>query len=179
MNTVLLGLAMLVAASMHPHMAKNSSHGKAARRAEKRGTSAEADPNLVVSKAHGGKVWVMTSSPPDAEGDELNKWLAGHPSMAEVSRKPNDERWPITYVAVFKKAPVKGPMTIEFVDKKDPRTLVDQYSSQPQSGSLVFQDPYDLDVNNGFNKGHTYIIKVGQIIKGRFISYATGEVTLK
>ena len=99
--------------------------------------------------------------------------------MAEVSRKPNDERWPITYVAVFKKAPVKGPMTIEFVDKKDPRTLVDQYSSQPQSGSLVFQDPYDLDVNNGFNKGHTYIIKVGQIIKGRFISYATGEVTLK
>jgi hypothetical protein len=43
----------------------------------------------------------------------------------------------------------------------------------------VFQEPYDLETNNGFNKGHTYIIKVGQIIKSKFVSYATGEVTLK
>jgi hypothetical protein len=65
------------------------------------------------------------------------------------------------------------------MDKKEPGTLVDQYSTQTPGGSLVFQEPYDLETNNGFNKGHTYIIKVGQIIKSKFVSYATGEVTLK
>jgi hypothetical protein len=70
-------------------------------------------------------------------------------------------------------------MTIEFVDKKEPSTLVAQDASQTPGGALVFQEPYDLDANNGFNKGHTYIMKVGQLIKGRFVTYATGEISLK
>ena len=62
-------------------------------------------------------------------------------------------------------------MTIEFFDKKEPKTLVAQDSSQTPGGdSVVFQEPYDIDVNNGFNKGHTYIMKVGQLIKGKFKS---------
>jgi hypothetical protein len=44
---------------------------------------------------------------------------------------------------------------------------------------VVFQEQYDLDTNNGINKGHTYVIKVGQIIKGKFISYVSGEISLK
>jgi hypothetical protein len=179
MHTLLLGLALLVATTVHPQLAKNDAHGKAARKQDRKGSAQAADPNLVVAKAHGGKVWVMVSSPPSVEGEDLNKWLASHPASAEVDKKPSDERWAINYIAVFKKAPARGPMTIEFVDKKDPGTLVDQYSSQPQDGMVVFQEPYDLDTNNGFNKGHTYLIKVGQILKGKFVSYATGEVTLK
>jgi hypothetical protein len=175
MNTLLVGLALLVAANTQPQLAKNDSGAKAA----KKGSAPAADPNLVVSKSHGGKVWVIASSPPSGEGEDLNKWLSSHPSATEVSKKAKEERWPITFVAVFKKPPAKGPMTIEFVDKKEPGTLVDQYSSQPQEGGVVFQEPYDLDTNNGFNKDHTYVIKVGQIIKGKFVSYATGEVTLK
>ena len=141
--------------------------------------AAPADPNVVVAKEHGGKVWVLASSTPSAEGDALAKWLASHPSTAEVSKKPSDERWPVTLLAVFKKPPAKGALTVEFVDKNDPRTLVDQYSTQAQSGGLVFQEPYDLETNNGFNKGRTYIIKVGQLINKKFVSYATGEVSLK
>ncbi len=167
MRTLLFGLALLVAIPSSALAAK-----------AKKATPV-ADPNEIVAKTHGGRVWIVTDAPPSVEGAELDKWLASHPPTAEVTKKPSEERWPITFVAVFKKAPAKGPVTVEFVDKKDPKTLVDQYSPPTVAESVVFQEPYDLETNNGFNKGHTYIIKVGQIIKGKFVSYASGEVSLK
>ena len=179
MHTLLVGLALLVAAHTTPRLAANGSCGKSAKKQEvKKGTTA-ADPNVVVAKSHGGKVWIVAGPPPSGEGEDLSKWLSGHAPGAEITKKPDEERWPITFIAVFKKPPAKGPMTIEFVDRKEPGTLVDQYSTETPGGSLVFQEPYDLETNNGFNKGHTYIIKVGQIIKKKFVSYATGEVSLK
>ena len=180
MHTLLVGLALLVAANTGSELAKNDSGGKAAQKKDgsKKGTPA-ADPNVAASKAHGGKVWILTGSPPSVEGEELVKWLSGHGPAAEVTKKANEERWPINFLAVFKKPPAKGPLTIEFMDKKAPGTLVDQYSTATPAGSLVYQEPYDLDTNNGFNKGRTYIIKVGQIIKNKFVSYASGEVSLK
>ncbi len=173
MRTLLFGLVLLVAAQGTAAAAKPAS-------AAKKGKSTPAaDPNEVVAKEHGGKVWIVTGSPPSSEGEDLSKWLSSHPSASEVTKKANEERWPITFIAVFKKRPAKGPVTVEFVDKKDPGTLVDQFSPPTVAESVVFEEPYDLDTNNGFNKGHTYVIKVGQLIKGKFISYATGEVTLK
>jgi hypothetical protein len=162
-------------------LAKKDSCGKAAQKKDggKKGTTPAVDPNVAASKAHGGKVWILGASPPNVEGEELVKWLSSHAPAAEVAKKANEERWAVNFLAVFKKPPAKGPLTIEFVDKKEPKTLVDQYSTQMPAGELVFQEPYDLDTNNGFNKGHTYIIKVGQIIKGKFVNYANGEVTLK
>lgn len=173
MRFLLAAIALLVATNAAPVFAKGDA------KAKKGGAAPAADPNIAVAKAHGGKVWILGSATPSAEGEELSKWLSSHPSLTEVSKKPNEERWPINYLAVFKKPPAKGPMTIEFVDKKEPGSLVAQDSSQTMGGSLVFQEPYDLDTNNGFNKGHTYIMKVGQIIKGRFVTYATGEISLK
>jgi len=176
MNTLLAALALLVAANNAPLLAKNDCAGKAKKPAS---TPAATDSNTTVAKAHGGKAWIITGPAPSSEGEELSKWLSSHPAAAEVTKKPSEERWPITILAVFKKPPAKGPMTLEFVDKKEPRTLVAQDSSQTPGGDLVFQEPYDLETNNGFNKGHTYIVKVGQLIKKRFVTYATGEVTLK
>ncbi len=173
MRTLLLGLALLVAAHGPAWADKKGSA------AGKKGSAPAADPNEVVGKAHGGKVWIVGANPPSVEGEDLNKWLSSHPSTSELTKKANEERWPITFIAVFKKAPAKGPITVEFVDKKDPGTLVDQFSPPSVAESVVFQEPYDLDTNNGFNKGHTYVIKVGQLIKGKFVSYASGEVSLK
>ena len=171
MKTLLVGLVLLVAASTAEAAKKQDA---------KKGASVPAvDPNTAASKAHGGKVYVVVESPPNSEGEELSKWLSSRPTTTEIAKKPNEERWPMTFIAVFKKPPAKGPMTVEFMDKKDPSTLVDQYSPQTPGGSLVFQEPYNLETNNGFNKGHVYIIKVGQIIKNKFVSYATGEVSLK
>ena len=178
MKILLAAIALLVATNAAPVFAKGDANGKAAK-SKKAASTPAIDPNVVVGKAHGGKVWIITSTAPSAEGEDLSKWLSAHPSAGEVTKKPKDERWPITFLAVFKKPPAKGPMTIEFMDKKEPGTLVDQYSSETMGGSIVFQEPYDLDTNNGFNKDHTYLIKVGQIIKGKFIAYATGEVSLK
>ncbi len=132
MKILLAPLALLVAMNATPAFAKSDSGGKAAKKGS---TSKAADPNTAVAKAHGGKVWILPSSPPNAEGEDLAKWLSSHPSLAEVSKKPNEERWPINYLAVFKKPPAKGPMTIEFTDKKEPGTLVNQYSTQTQGGS--------------------------------------------
>jgi hypothetical protein len=137
------------------------------------------DPNTAVAKNHGGKVWVVSDSIPGVEGDVLEKWLAAHPANAEIVRKGNEERWPINFLAVFKKPPAKGPITVMLVDKKEPKIIVDQFSPQTPGAALVFQEGYDLEQNNGFNKGHTYIMRVGQLIKGRFQLYATGEITLK
>lgn len=173
MRTLLFGLALLVVAHGSALAAKKSSA------ASKKGSTPAADPNEVVGKNHGGKVWIVAANPPSVEGEDLNKWLSSHPSTAELSKKSTEERWPLTFIAVFKKAPAKGPITVEFVDKKDPGTLVDQFSPPTVAESVVFQEPYDLDTNNGFNKDHTYVIKVGQLIKGKFVAYATGEVTLK
>ncbi len=176
MRTLLVGLALLLATPLSQALAKGGS--PAAKKAAKASDS-EADPNAMVAKAHGGKLWIVTGTPPSSEGEDLSKWLASHPSVTELTKKPNEERWPVTLIAVFKKPPAKGAVTIEIIDKKDPKTLVDQYSSNTTATSVVFQEQYDLDTNNGINKGHTYVIKVGQIIKGKFISYVSGEISLK
>ena len=179
MQTLLVGLALLVAADPAPNLAPNGSCGKAAKRAAKRNAAPKNDPNVPASKVHGGKVWVLSGPAPNVEGEELVKWLSSHAPAVELTKKANEERWTVNFLAVFKKPPVKGPLTIEFTDKKEPGILVDQYSTQMPAGDLVFQEPYDLDTNNGFNKGHSYFIKVGQLIKGKFVNYATGEVSLK
>jgi hypothetical protein len=172
MKTLLAGLVLLVATNASPLYAKSGGKGKKAE-------TAAADPNTAVARTHGGKVWILTSNPPNTEGEDLAKWLSSHPSAPEVTKKPSEERWAITYLAVFKKPSAKGPITIEFVDKKEPKVLVAQDSSQIPGGGLVFQEPYYIETSDGFNKGHTYIIKVGQILKKKFVTYATGQVTLK
>ncbi|MBN2574275.1 MAG: hypothetical protein JXP73_06900 [Deltaproteobacteria bacterium] len=174
MRILMVGLALLVATNANPLFAKGGGRDKG-----KKPAAAAADPNAVVAKAHGGKVWIITGSAPSTEGEDLSKWLSNHKPAAEVTKKPTEERWPITILAVFKKRPLKGPITLQFVDKKEPGVLVGEDSSQTSGGPLVFQEPYDIDANIGFNKGHTYIVKVGQLIKKRFVTYATGEVTLK
>ena len=137
------------------------------------------DPNVSVAKAHGGKVWVATDSIPTVEGEALEKWLAAHPSNVELALKGNEDRWAINFLAVFKKPPAKGPVTVMLVDKKEPRIIVDQFSPQTPGDGLVYREGYDLEQNNGFNKGHTYIIRVGQLINKRFQLYASGEIALK
>jgi hypothetical protein len=142
-------------------------------------TAPAVDPNVAVAKVHGGKVWVVSDSIPGIEGDALDKWLTAHSSNAEIACKGSEDRCSINFLAVFKKPPAKGPMTVMFVDKKEPKVIVDQVSPQTPGAALVYQEGYDLEQNNGFNKGHTYVIRVGQLIKGKFQLYATGEVTLK
>jgi hypothetical protein len=180
MHTLLVGLALVMTANPAPQLAPSHACGKATKKTDAaKGSTPAVDPNVAVAKPHGGKVWILAGATPNVQGEELVKWLSSHPTATEITKKPSEERWPITFLAVFKRPPAKGRMTVEFVDKKEPGTLVDQYSPDTIATSVVFQEPYDLDTDNGFNKGHTYVIKVGQIIRNKFVSYATGEIALK
>jgi hypothetical protein len=137
------------------------------------------DPNAAVAKSYGGKVWSQEDPVPTGTGESLRAWLSARGAGSEVGRKTKDAPWVINFLAVFKKPAAKGPMTVQFVDKKDPKSLVDQYSPQNDSATLVYQGSYELDPDRGFNTGHTYLVRVGQIIKGKFQPYAMGEITLK
>jgi hypothetical protein len=142
-------------------------------------TQAKQDPNQAVAKSHGGKVWTQGDVIPELRGDELGHWLGAHPSTGEIKRKAKEGPWSIQFVAVFKHPAAKGPMTVQFAEKKDPKNLVDQFSPEIDAATLVFRGAYDLDPDRGFNAGHTYVVRVGQIIKQKFVPYATGELTLK
>jgi len=87
MQTLVVGLALLVAANTAPKLALNGSCGKAAKQDAKKGPPA-VDPNVAASKAHGGKVWVLTGAAPNVEGEDLVKWLARHaPAAAPIPPK--------------------------------------------------------------------------------------------
>lgn len=136
-----------------------------------------ADPNEAVAKTYGGKVWTEETLP--AGGEALRTWLSSHPTGGEVGRKSKDGPWTVAYVAVFKKPAAKGPITVQFFDKEDPKNVVDQGSPANDAATLIYQNTYELDPDHGFNKGRTYVMKVGQIIKGKFLPYASGELKLK
>ncbi len=147
--------------------------------AKDKGEAPAADPNAGIAKEFGGKVWVNDDSIRAAKGDELRAWLTSHKPAIEVARKTKDGPWTISFLAVFKKPSVKGPMTVQYFEKGDAKNIVDQYSPPNEEASVIFLDTHDLEPDHGFNKGKTYVIKVGQIIKGKFVPYATGELTTK
>jgi hypothetical protein len=146
--------------------------------AGKKDGSTAAAPDAALAKSYGGRVW-SAASPPPTGSNELRAWLAAHSGGSELARSAKDGPWTMSYVAVFKRPAAKGPMTVKFVDKQDQRSLVDESSSANPSATLVYHGNCELDPDLGFNKGHTYVVKVGQIIKGKFQPYASGEVTLK
>jgi hypothetical protein len=135
------------------------------------------DPDLAVAKTYGGKIWTDDRAP--GGGEALRAWLASRPAGGEVARKSKEGPWTVSYVAVFKKPAAKGPMTIQFYDKADPKNAVDQESPPNDAATLIYKGSYDLDPDRGFNKGRTYVLKIGQIIKGKFLQYASAELTLK
>jgi hypothetical protein len=137
-----------------------------------------ADPNAAVAKTYGGKIWTEEKVPAGG-GEALRSWLSSHPAGGEVGRKSKDGPWTVAYVAVFKKPAAKGPITVQFFDKEDLKNVVDQDSPANDAATLIYQGTYDLDPDHGFNKGRTYLMTVGQIIKGKFQPYASGELKLK
>lgn len=155
-------------------LAKGSKAGK-----ESGAAADPADPEAEVAKAFGGKVWVQREPIGASSPDGLRQWLAANPAVQEIVRKGKDGPWTINFVAVFKKPAVKGPLTIQFFEKGSPRELVDQYSTEDEVSSSVYRSSYELSDDKGFNKNHSYTMRVGQILKGKFVPYAAGEMTLR
>jgi hypothetical protein len=135
------------------------------------------DPNVEVAKTYGGKVFTDDKAP--STGDALRTWLSSRPAGGEVGRKSKEGPWTVSYVAVFKKPAAKGPITVQFFDKNDPKNALDEDSPANDAATLVYRGSYELDPDHGYNIGKVYVIKVGQIIKGKFMPYASAELKLK
>jgi hypothetical protein len=134
--------------------------------------------DATLAKNYGGRVWTDGESAPP-RGDQLKGWLAANHTGAELTRKSPEGSWTLNYVAVFRKAAAKGPMIVSFFDKTDPKNIVDQCTRENPEASVVSKGTCDLDPDHGFNRGRSYLVKVGQIINGKFLPYAAGEVSLK
>jgi len=129
-----------------------------------------------------GKVFFTAEKPKDVDVDSLVRQFEKGGVKVELKRGKN-KTWQATAVAFFKKESVQGPITIWIYDKADKQAIkakepTHEFSveSQPKK---VFVHDLDFDPDQGYNKDHTYLVHIGQIIQKKEKIYATGEITLK
>lgn len=133
-----------------------------------------------------GKIFFTTERIMDQDTPALVRLFAKRKTSIELLRpkKKKDSRWKVTMVAFFRKAAVDGPITIWLYDKADKASIrakepVNAISVDTKSAKNVFIHDLEINPDLGFNRKHTYILFVGQIIGKRVKHYAKGEVSLK
>jgi hypothetical protein len=128
-----------------------------------------------------GKAFVTGDAVKDQAADALGQQFASAPAQSTLGRKANGH-WTGTLVAFFKKPSVPGPLIIWVFDKADKQALKDNESVQAITVESTPRDvlvhEMDFDPDQGYNKEHVYIVRVGQIISKKPKAYATGEVKL-
>jgi hypothetical protein len=128
-----------------------------------------------------GKVFFSSEKLKDASADAVIRQFEKNTQKAELRRDKN-KHWMATLVAFFKKPSVPGPVTIWIFDKADKDSIKAREPIQAISVDSppkeIFINDLDLDPDQGYNKGHTYLFQVGQIIAKKEKLYAAGEVTL-
>ncbi|MCA9669472.1 MAG: hypothetical protein KC503_27945 [Myxococcales bacterium] len=127
---------------------------------------------------------VYFSKPPikNAELSRLVSRFKGAKAHASLVRDARKE-WKVNMVAFFRKKSFPGPITIWVYDKADKASIKAKEPvhviSVNASPTRAFVHELFLDANVGFNKNHTYLVQVGQLIKRRARIYASGELELK
>jgi hypothetical protein len=130
-----------------------------------------------------GKVYFSETAIKDQSPTALAELFAKSSPKIELKRR-SDKRWGATAVAFFKKPAASGPITIWIYDKSDKDSIkakepVATKSVDNAKATDVFIYDLDLDPDDGFNKGRTYLFQVGQIISKKDRVYAAGEVLLQ
>jgi len=156
-----------------------TSAGAAPKKAAKEAaTKPTVDPNIDVAKVHGGKVWVMSDSIPTSEGGELAKWLTAHPatrnSPARTMRTGGRSTfWPCSRSAGQR--PDNGHVGRQERAENHCRSILtaDTWRSLGLPGRL--RPGTEQRIQQGPHLRHP----VGQLIKGKFQLYASGDITLK
>lgn len=130
-----------------------------------------------------GKVYFTMERIKDVAPNALVGLFAKRKPTIELTRT-KDRHWKVNMVAFFRKKSVFGPITLWMYDKSDKASIrakepVHVMSVNNSKPTEVFVHELDIDPGFGFNKKHTYLIFVGQIIGKRERHYARGEVSLK
>jgi hypothetical protein len=128
-----------------------------------------------------GKVFFTSEDLKDRSPEALIREFERKAPKAEAKREKNGH-WRVTLVAFFKKGSVPGPMTIWFYDKADKEALKAKEPIQAQSvdskPTEIFVHEMDIDPDLGYNRDHSYLVQVGQIISKQEKYYAAGELAL-
>ncbi len=128
-----------------------------------------------------GRVFVTADRVKDVARESLARQFQNAAPQAVLARRQNGH-WVGTVVAFFKKPAVQGPIILWIFDKADKQALKDNEPVQAVTVDAKASDTFvhetDFDPDQGYNKDHTYIIRVGQIIAKKEKVYATGEVKL-
>ena len=118
----------------------------------------------------------------DQSPARLVKHFRGKRPKVDLKRG-KDGHWHCLLVAFFRRRSVPGPITLWYYDKDDKESLkarepvnVESVDATP---TRVFVRQLDIDPDIGFNKNHTYLLRVGQIIKNRERVYARGALALE
>lgn len=128
-----------------------------------------------------GKVFVTAEAVKDLEPEALGRQFLGASGQSTLGRKSNGH-WLGTIVGFFKKPSVPGPIIVWVFDKADKEALK---SNEPVQAITVESTPrevfvheMDYDPDQGYNKDHVYLVRIGQIISKKIKVYAAGEVKL-
>lgn len=90
--------------------------------------------------------------------------------------RASDNTWSATLVAFLKRKPARGPITLWFYDKDNPQKPLETKSMDRRKAKQLFIYDMLLDGELGYKMCRTYVMRVGQIIRGKNKVYATGEV---
>ena len=140
-------------------------------------SAAEAQPRRFL-----GKIFFSNTPIKDRSAAALTRKFSG--AKARMAIKRNKEKaWAVEVVAFFRKESFGGPVTFWIYDLKDKASIRAREPVTAKSidatPTKIFVHKLFIDPNLGFNKNRSYLIRVGQIIKGRHKIYASGQVDLK
>lgn len=129
----------------------------------------------------GGKVFFSPTKPTDSAPKALTKLFAK--SKPQLKLKQNAEKeWTAFLAAFFRRPAVNGPITIWFYEQGDKAAIKAKepvHIMSTASAATVLAHDLLLRSDDGFNKGKSYHVWVGQIIGKRERIYARGLVTLE
>jgi hypothetical protein len=110
------------------------------------------------------------------------KFSRGAALAAAHAKAPANAAWSIDVAAQLKKAAVSGNTLFVFFDMADPTAV------RRQENTALFQAPVkagkqlsvrlNLSNEDGFRAGHTYRIRIAQLLGGREVVLAEGDFSL-
>lgn len=132
-----------------------------------------------------GKAFFADAKALDVSVAALRKRFRGKKPRAKLARQAKKKKWVTTVVAFFRKQSFPGPITVWFYDTSDKQAIK---AHQPThlitidaKPTRVLRRTIDVFENDGFNKGRSYLVKIGQIVgkRGRERIYARGVISLQ
>jgi hypothetical protein len=130
----------------------------------------------------GARTTIAVESAAVASASRSGKDVAVAPRFARASQPKPDGAWTLDLQATLKRPSWAGNLVILLYDAEDSQALeARQFTALYQASvkaSKLLSARLSLSNEEGFRAGHTYRVRIVQLINGREILLAEGDVTL-